>query len=116
MISMESRVFSVIYPLPPLLSPFQKTILTRPYPTLCRYMEKKLVVQLNGSRQVNGTLRGYDPFMNIVLDSSVEVKRNGEQVPIGMVVSKNDEKRRRRGRERRGYFVFLESKCPTNPS
>ncbi|KAI9225433.1 MAG: putative membrane-associated protein [Piptocephalis tieghemiana] len=57
-----------------------------PTPELKKYMEKKLVVQLNGSRQVNGTLRGYDPFMNIVLDSSVEVKRNGEQVPIGMVV------------------------------
>ncbi|RKP15443.1 hypothetical protein BJ684DRAFT_18219 [Piptocephalis cylindrospora] len=57
-----------------------------PTPELKKYMEKKLMVQLNGSRKVIGTLRGYDPFMNIVLDSCVEEKRNGDKVAIGMVV------------------------------
>lgn len=42
---------------------------------------------LNGSRCVEGTLRGYDQFMNIVLDDCVEVSSNGgvgdERRPLG---------------------------------
>lgn len=41
---------------------------------------------LNGNRNVEGTLRGYDQFMNIVLDDCVEVKSNGEKRSIGMSV------------------------------
>jgi len=33
-----------------------------------------------------GTLRGYDVFLNIVLDDAVEEKEGGEKVPLGMVV------------------------------
>lgn len=43
-------------------------------------------VGLNGNRKVEGTLRGYDQFMNVVLDDCVEVKRNGERRTIGMTV------------------------------
>lgn len=43
-------------------------------------------VGLNGNRNVEGTLRGYDQFMNIVLDDCVEVKANGERRPVGMSV------------------------------
>ena len=67
-------------------------------------MDKRLFVQLNGSRKVLGVLRGYDVsskciqhptvpmlieeqvFLNIVLDEAVEEKDNGEKVRIGMVV------------------------------
>ena len=49
-------------------------------------MDKHLFLSLNGSRKVTGVLRGYDPFMNIVLDEAVEEKTNGEKVDIGMVV------------------------------
>jgi len=55
-------------------------------PELKRYLEKRLFVQLNGSRKVIGILRGYDVFLNIVLDDAVEEKDNGDKVPIGMVV------------------------------
>lgn len=41
-------------------------------------------VGLNGNRNVEGTLRGYDQFMNIVLDDCVEIKNDGERRPIGM--------------------------------
>jgi hypothetical protein len=34
-----------------------------------------------------GVLRGFDQFMNIVLDNSVEVTKGGEENEIGMVVS-----------------------------
>ena len=33
-----------------------------------------------------GTLRGYDVFLNIVLDEAVEEKEGGEKVALGMVV------------------------------
>ena len=35
-------------------------------------MDKHLFMQLNGNRKVTGIMRGYDPFMNIVLDECVE--------------------------------------------
>lgn len=41
-------------------------------------------VKLNGSRTVEGTLRGFDQFMNIVLDNTVEVGGKGQE--CGMVV------------------------------
>jgi small nuclear ribonucleoprotein G len=44
-------------------------------------------VKLNGSRIITGTLRGYDPFMNLVIDEATENSRNGNAInPIGMVV------------------------------
>ncbi|KAK2758684.1 Serine/threonine-protein kinase smg1 [Arachnomyces sp. PD_36] len=55
-------------------------------PELKKYMEKRLFVQLNGNRKVIGILRGYDVFMNIVLDDAVEEKNGGEKVGLGMVV------------------------------
>ena len=45
-----------------------------------------LLVKLNGSRQINGILRGFDPFMNLVIDEAVEINKRNQQVPIGMVV------------------------------
>ncbi|KAJ9197392.1 hypothetical protein DTO166G4_5486 [Paecilomyces variotii] len=55
-------------------------------PELKKYMEKRLFVQLNGNRKVIGILRGYDVFMNIVLDEAVEEKSGGEKARLGMVV------------------------------
>lgn len=49
-------------------------------------MDKRIFVQLNGSRKVTGTLRGYDVFLNIVLDDAIEEKKNGEKENIGQVV------------------------------
>lgn len=51
-----------------------------------QYMEKRLFIQLNGNRKVLGILRGYDVFLNIVLDEAVEEKANGERQRLGMVV------------------------------
>lgn len=55
-------------------------------PELKKYMEKRLFVQLNGNRKVIGILRGYDVFLNIVLDEAVEEKAGGERQRLGMVV------------------------------
>lgn len=36
---------------------------------------------------MTGILRGFDPFMNLVVDESVEETKSGEKRSIGMVVS-----------------------------
>ncbi|KAK0355159.1 Serine/threonine-protein kinase smg1 [Friedmanniomyces endolithicus] len=55
-------------------------------PDLKKYLDKRVEVQLNGSRKVMGTLRGYDVFLNIVLDEATESKANNEKVRLGMCV------------------------------
>lgn len=47
-----------------------------PAADLRRFMEKRLDVHISGGRRVVGVLRGYDTFMNIVLENAVEVKGN----------------------------------------
>lgn len=49
-------------------------------------MDKRVFVQLNGARKVTGVLRGFDPFMNLVLDDAVEETNPSEKTSIGMVV------------------------------
>lgn len=49
-------------------------------------MDKKLSIKLNAGRAVTGVLRGFDPFMNLVLDESVEECKDGQRNNIGMVV------------------------------
>nr|XP_046200659.1 small nuclear ribonucleoprotein G-like isoform X1 [Oncorhynchus gorbuscha] len=50
------------------------------------FMDKKLSLKLNGGRQVQGVLRGFDPFMNLVMDECLEMVPGGIQNTIGMVV------------------------------
>ncbi len=49
-------------------------------------MDKHLYLQLNGNRKIVGVLRGYDPFLNLVLDDAVEQVSADEKVAIGSVV------------------------------
>ncbi|XP_052284037.1 probable small nuclear ribonucleoprotein G [Dreissena polymorpha] len=55
-------------------------------PELKKYMEKRLALKLNGGRRINGILRGFDPFMNLVIDETIEETKTGEKHAIGMVV------------------------------
>ncbi|KAM7322183.1 hypothetical protein ACRRTK_019024 [Alexandromys fortis] len=55
-------------------------------PELKKFMDKKLSLKLNGGRHVQGILRGFDPFMNLVIDECVEMATSGQQNNIGMVV------------------------------
>ncbi|RZC65980.1 hypothetical protein C5167_009660 [Papaver somniferum] len=71
-------------------------------PDLKKYMDKQLqkqkyenhytyplnlffAVKLNANRVVVGTLRGFDQFMNLVVDNTVEMNGNDKN-DIGMVV------------------------------
>ncbi|XP_066025070.1 small nuclear ribonucleoprotein G-like [Pocillopora verrucosa] len=56
-------------------------------PELKKYMDKRLSRnEINGGRHVTGVLRGFDPFMNLVLDEAVEEVSAQEKHNIGMVV------------------------------
>nr|XP_036859309.1 small nuclear ribonucleoprotein G-like [Manis javanica] len=55
-------------------------------PKLKTFMDKKLSLKLNGSRHAQGILRGFDPFMNLVIDECVEIATSGQQNNIGMMV------------------------------
>ncbi|XP_054585797.1 small nuclear ribonucleoprotein G-like [Eptesicus fuscus] len=50
------------------------------------YMDKKLSLKLSGGRHIQGILRGFDPFRNLVIDECVEMATGGQQNNIGMVV------------------------------
>ena len=43
-------------------------------------------VKLNGGRTVTGILRGFDPYMNIVMDDTIEERSSTQKYKIGMVV------------------------------
>jgi len=59
-------------------------------PELKKYMDKKLNLKINGKRKVQGVLRGFDPFMNVVLDDAFEERKlednRTELIKIGRVV------------------------------
>jgi small nuclear ribonucleoprotein (snRNP)-like protein len=54
---------------------------------LNQFMDKKLFVHLQGGRKVSGVLRGYDLFLNLVIDDAVEESTPAQKHPIGTVVS-----------------------------
>lgn len=63
------------------------TVLERSMPcftTVPLTLSLAIAVALNANRQVTGVLRGFDQFMNIVLDNTVDEKAHTD---IGMVVS-----------------------------
>ncbi|KAG4204818.1 hypothetical protein ERO13_A04G061800v2 [Gossypium hirsutum] len=51
-------------------------------PDLKKYMDKQLQIKLNANRMVVGTLRGFDQFMNLVVDNTVEVIRGNSVVTV----------------------------------
>ena len=45
-----------------------------------------MFIHLQGSRQVSGVLRGFDMFLNLVIDNAFEELGAGQRKPCGMVV------------------------------
>lgn len=41
-------------------------------PDLAKYLSLRIDIKMNGNRHVSGVLKGYDPFMNLVLDNATE--------------------------------------------
>ena len=55
-------------------------------PELKKFMDKRVHLKINGNRAVEGILRGFDPFMNLVLDETIEFTKAGKRNAIGMTV------------------------------
>jgi len=56
-------------------------------PEMRKFMDKQICLKLNGNRSVRGILRGFDPFMNVVMENTEEVLPPGQgERFIGMVV------------------------------
>ncbi|EPY33827.1 small nuclear ribonucleoprotein G [Strigomonas culicis] len=45
-------------------------------PNLNEFMEKRVLIKLQGGRSVSGTLRGVDEFMSVVLNDAVDETKN----------------------------------------
>jgi len=50
------------------------------------FFPRQIHLKINGGRAVEGILRGFDPFMNLVLDDALEFTKAGDKNYIGMVV------------------------------
>ncbi|EGG02339.1 ribonucleoprotein LSM domain-containing protein [Melampsora americana] len=56
-------------------------------PELKKYMDKRLFLNLQGNRKLSGVLRGFDIFLNLVLDEAQEENlEGGEKRKMGLVV------------------------------
>lgn len=53
--------------------------------TNSQYLDKSVVVELNGGRSVSGVLRGYDVFMNVTLAEALEHSKK-DKLLLGTVV------------------------------
>lgn len=49
-------------------------------------LSNECIVKLNGKRQVSGCLRGYDQFMNLVLEETIEEVSPTERNNLGIIV------------------------------
>lgn len=61
-------------------------------PELKTMINKRFLVKLNGNRKVVGTLRGFDAFMNIVLDECVDespLRIQSKNIPGLMIIRGN---------------------------
>ena len=52
-------------------------------------MDKRIFVNLQGGRKVSGTLRGFDIFLNLVVDDAFEETVPAQKRPIGQVASQH---------------------------
>lgn len=51
-------------------------------------MDKRLFLNLQGNRKISGVLRGFDIFLNLVLDEAQEENlEGGDKRKMGLVVS-----------------------------
>ncbi|WVW78088.1 hypothetical protein I302_100039 [Kwoniella bestiolae CBS 10118] len=55
-------------------------------PELKKFMDRRCFLNLQGGRQVSGVLRGFDMFLNLVVDQAHEELGGGQRIPCGMIV------------------------------
>ena len=56
---------------------------------LKNYLDKRLRIKLNANRIITGKLRGYDQFMNLVLEEAVQIinsENSNENEDLGTIM------------------------------
>lgn len=54
-------------------------------PELKKYQGKKVLLKLNSNREIAGILKGYDVFLNVVIEDGYEIIVNSNiQKPLGV--------------------------------
>mmetsp|Transcript_45353 Transcript_45353/g.60210 ORF Transcript_45353/g.60210 Transcript_45353/m.60210 type:complete len:87 (-) Transcript_45353:130-390(-) len=46
---------------------------------LRKFMDLRVDLRMNGDRRIAGIMKGYDQYMNIVLDEAIEITKNAQQ-------------------------------------
>ncbi len=59
-------------------------------PDLRKYMDKRLDIRMSAGRRIIGVLRGYDQFMNLVLEECSEVVAKDERVRLGTIMMRGN--------------------------
>jgi small nuclear ribonucleoprotein G len=59
-------------------------------PDLRKYMDKRLDIRMNANRRVVGVLRGYDQFMNLVLEDCEEVAKDDSRTHLGTIMMRGN--------------------------
>ncbi|CCH62270.1 hypothetical protein TBLA_0G03330 [Henningerozyma blattae CBS 6284] len=52
-------------------------------PELKKYVNRKILLKLNNNRTVIGELRGYDIFLNVVIENGIEVSKDKNENALG---------------------------------
>lgn len=52
-------------------------------------MDKRLFIHLQGGRRISGVLRGFDIFLNLVVDDAIEETTPADKHQLGQVVRLN---------------------------
>ena len=76
-------------------------------PELKKYLDKRLYIQLNGSRRIIGILRGYDVYLNIVLDNAIEETPRADTKTLYQEGTPEGEKKRMHNAVIRGNSVVM---------
>ena len=62
----------------------------RPFDLLNGAMDKSVLVQLKGDKQLRGTLKTFDQHMNLVLSDTEELENDKVKTKIGNVIIRGD--------------------------
>ena len=53
---------------------------------LSKYLDKRIDIRMNGKRHIAGIVKGFDAFMNLVMDNAIEILAKNEKRELGTII------------------------------